>query len=212
VYDNRQYSLIPQKGKSCTEDCAGFFISLSIVALVLAGAGYAWTFTPSYSLYRIRQALLAHDYAAFSYYVDVDSVLTHAFDEVAEGNSREGEEQKLRGTLAKIFKKGILKDFAHEAREVLKAGTEIALEQAIRNQERPLPEIPAFAVAAALWTGTTEGDSVTFPVKVKKGKYIDIRARQTATGLWRVVEIKNLPVLLPALRRHRGKQEQQAGE
>jgi len=189
-----------------------FFIGLSIVALVLAGAGYAWTFTPSYSLYRIRQALLAHDYATFSYYVDVDSVLNHTFAEVAEGTPREGEEAKPRGALAKLFKKGILKDFAREAREVIKAGTELALEQAIRNQERPLPEIPAFAVVAALWTGKTEGDSVTFPVKVKKGKYIEIRARQDATGLWRVVEITNLSVLLPSLRRHHTKQEQQASE
>jgi hypothetical protein len=187
-------------------------IWLGILALLIGAAGYAWTFTPSYSLYRIRQALLAHDYATFSYYVDVDSVLTHAFDEVAESEPREGEEAKPRGALAKLFNKGILKDFARDAREVLKAGTEIAVEQAIRNQDHPLPEIPAFAVAAALWTGKTEGDSVTFPVKVKRDKYLDIRARQDETGLWRVVEITNLPVLLPSLRRHHTKQERQVSE
>jgi hypothetical protein len=189
-----------------------FFIRLSIVALVLAGVGYAWTFTPSYSLYRIRQALLAHDYATFSYYVDVDSVLDHAFHDVTVGKQTEDKDVKPRGALAKLFKKGILKEFAQEAREVMKAGAGIVLEQVIRDQERPLPEIPPFTVVAALWVGKTEGDSVSFPVKIKKGKQIEIRARQDAAGLWRVVEITNLPALLPALRRFQAKQEQQVSD
>jgi hypothetical protein len=189
-----------------------FFIRLSVVALVLAGVGYAWTFTPSYSLYRIRQALLDHDYATFSYYVDVESVLEHAFTEVAEENQTAEKDAKPRGALAKLFKKGILKDFAREAREVVKAGAEIALEQVVRDRERPLPEIPFFAVAAALWTGKTKGDSVSFPIKMKKDKQLEIRARKDATGLWRVVEITNLSALLPALRRSHTKQEQRASE
>lgn len=189
-----------------------FFIGLSVIALVLVGVGYAWTFTPSYSLYRIRHALLDHDYATFSYYVDVESVLDHAFHEVTVGNQTEGKDIKPRGALAKLFKKGILKEFAQEAHEVMKAGAAIALEQVIRDRERPLPEIPAFAVVAALWVGKTEGDSVSFPVKIKKGKQIEIRARQDTTGLWRVVEITDLPALLPALRRFHTKQEQRASE
>jgi hypothetical protein len=182
------------------------------MALVLAGIGYAWTLTPSYSLYRIRHALLDHDYATFSYYVDVESVLDHAFHEVVAGDQTEDKDVKPRGALAKLFRKGILKEFAHEAREVMKAGAEIALEQVVRDQERPLPEIPPFAVVAALWVGKTEGDSVSFPVKIKKGKQIEIRARQDAAGLWRVVEITNLPALLPALRRLQAKQEERASE
>ncbi|MGE0684326.1 MAG: hypothetical protein AB7P69_25900 [Candidatus Binatia bacterium] len=189
-----------------------FFIGLSVMALVLAGVGYAWTFTPSYSLYRIRQALLDHDYATFSYYVDVESVLDHAFAEVAGENQTEEKDAKPRGALAKLLKKGILKDFAREAREVVKAGAEIALEQMVRDQQRPLPEIPPFAVAAALWVGKSKGDSVSFPVKMKKGKQLEIRARQDSTGLWRVVEITNLSALLPALRRSHAKQEQRASE
>lgn len=189
-----------------------FFIRLSGVALALAGVGYAWTFTPSYSLYRIRQALLEHDYATFSYYVDVESVLDHAFHEITVGAQTEDKDGEPRGALAKLFKKGILKEFAQEAREVMKTGAAIALEQVVRDQQRPLPEIPAFAVVAALWVGKTEGDSVSFPIKMKKGRQIEIRARQDATGLWRVVEISNLPALLPALRRLPATQEQRASE
>ena len=42
-----------------------FLIRVSVFALQAAGVGYAWTFTPSYSLYHIRHAFLAHDYAVF---------------------------------------------------------------------------------------------------------------------------------------------------
>jgi hypothetical protein len=187
-----------------------FFIGLSIVSLVLAGAGYTWTCTPSYTLYRIRQALLAHDYATFSYYVDVDSVLDHALDEFSHKKRPEDEPEKPRSPLAKLFKKGILKDFVRDAREVVKAGLEIALEQAVRDQERPLPEIPAFAVAAALWHGRAEDNTVSFPIKMKKKEMLEVKAKKNAAGIWRVIEITNLTALLPALKRHQERQQPQS--
>jgi hypothetical protein len=185
-------------------------IWLGILVLLIGGAGYAWTFTPSYSLYHIRQALLAHDYATFSYYVDVDSVLDHALDEFSRRKQPEDETKKPRGPLAKLFKKGILKDFVQDAREVVKAGLEIALEQAIRDQERPLPEIPSLAVVAALWHGQTEEDVVSFPIKMKKKEMIGVKAKKNEAGIWRVIEITNLTALLPALRRHQERQQSQA--
>jgi len=189
-----------------------FLLWLGILVLLISGAGYAWTGTPSYSLYHIRQALLTHDYTTFSYYVDVDSVLDHALGELTGGSQTSEEKTKPRGALAKLFRKGILKKFARDAHEIMKAGASIAVEQAIRNQERPLPEIPLSAVAAALWIGKTEGESMVFPVKVKKKQQIDIRVRKNDLGTWRVVEVSNLPALLPALRRYQKKQEQRASE
>lgn len=188
------------------------FFVVGIMVLLLAGASYTWTFTPSYSLYRIRQALLAHDYATFAYYVDVDNVLDHALDQLTGGQQQEGEDPKPRGPLAKLFKKGLLKNFVRDSREIVKAGLSIAVEQAVRDRDRPLPEIPPLAVVAALWHGQEEDRTVTFPVKVKKGEQIEIRARKNDAGVWRVIEIINLPALLPALKRHQAKPEQQASE
>lgn len=182
---------------------------VGIMVLLLVGAGYTWTFTPSYSLYCIRRALLTHDYVAFSHYVDVDSVLDHAMNEFAEGKPAAEGEPALRGTLGKLLKKGILKNFVRDAREVVKAGLEIAIEQAVKDQERPLPEIPRFALVAALWHGRAADDTVSFPVKVKKGGEIEIKARQVQGGLWRVVEISNLRALLPALKHFKTKKEAQ---
>ncbi len=177
-----------------------FTVGGGIVLLLAAGVGYAWTFTPSYSLYRIRQALETHDYVLFARYVDVDSVLDHGLDALVGNEEKNAEEQPPRGALARALRKGLLKNFARDARAVVKAGVEIAVEQAVKDQKSQLPEIPASAVFAALWAGRAEGDTRSFPLKVKRGNQIEVKARQTPEGLWRVVEIENLPALLPALK------------
>ncbi|TMA51094.1 MAG: hypothetical protein E6J80_13905 [Deltaproteobacteria bacterium] len=56
------------------------------------------------------------------------------------------------------------------------------------------------AVIGALWYGRGDGGTVSFPVKVKKGKQIEVKARQTPDGLWRVVEVSNLSAFLPTLK------------
>jgi hypothetical protein len=176
--------------------------SLLFAALVVgAGAGYAWTFTPSYSLYRIRQALETHDYQTFSRYVDIDSVLDHALDELGGVESEETEKPRLKGFLGKLARKGFFKFLAGEAREVTKAGLSIAVEQAVKDRDRPLPQIPLFAVPAALWLGRSEGELVVFPVKLKDGQTVEVKVRRTPPEPWRVVEVKNLRVLLPILQR-----------
>ena len=169
-------------------------VGAGICVLLLGGAGYAWTFTPSYSLYRIKGALEAHDYPAFSRYVDVDSVLDHALDEVVENKEKSPEEPAPQGPLARALR------IARHARKVIKAGLEVAVEQTVKDRDHPPPQIPALAVIGALWYGRADGDTVSFPVKVKKGKQIEVKTRQTPDGLWRVVEVSNLSAFLPTLK------------
>jgi hypothetical protein len=176
-----------------------FVVSSGLVLCVLAGVGYTWTLTPSYSLYRIKQALETHDYPTFSRYVDVGSVLDHAFDEFIESGEKQTEEPSPRGLLGRVLRKGFFKDLARETRPVMKAGLEILIEQAIKDPDRSLPQIPAIAVIGALWHGTRQEDTVSFPVKLQKGKEIEVKVRQAPEGLWRVVQVSNLSALIPAL-------------
>jgi len=178
-------------------------IGSTIVVLLLVGAGYAWTFTPSYSLYQIRRALNEHDYPTFSRYVDVDSVVDQAFEELQLGAG----ESAPRGFLGKLLKKGLSSAFARETREVVKAGVSIAVEQAVTDRNRPLPQIPAFAILGALWQGHTEEDTTAFPIKLKKGVRIEVKARQTSEGIWRVIEVANLSALLPLLRQEQSPEQ-----
>ncbi|MSQ47177.1 MAG: hypothetical protein EXR78_02125 [Deltaproteobacteria bacterium] len=169
--------------------------------MLSVGGGYAWTFTPSYSLYCLKQALETHDYQMFSQYVDVDSVLDHALDEFGNSDSGEEEKPRLKGFLGKLARKGFFKFLAGDAREVTKAGLSIAVEQAVKDRDRPLPRIPLLAVPAALWLGRSEGELVVFPVKLKKEQLVEVKMRRTSPEPWRVVEVTNLKALLPALQR-----------
>lgn len=188
-------------------------VGIGILTLLLIGAGYAWTGTPSYSLYRIRRALLAHDYDTFARYVDVDSVLDHGLEEFTKEQPK-GEEApaKRHGLFGNFLKKGLLKGLGSDARDLMKAGLSIAVEQAVRDPNRALPEIPLFAVVATLWSGQAENEDMRFPVKVKKGAILEVKTRQSPAGVWRVVEVDNLPALLPLLKHRRDKQAQAVEE
>jgi hypothetical protein len=184
-------------------------ISLVVLLSLIVGAGYAWTYTPSYSLYQIRHALETHDYNLFTRYVDVDSVLDHALDELGTQKEHPSEDARPRGFLGKLARKGLFKLFTNEARDLTKVGLALVIEQAIKDPDRPLPDIPLGAVAAALWVGQRDGETIRFPVKVKKSERIQVRVRQSAEGVWRVVEVENLPVLLPVLQRQLSRTERE---
>ncbi|MCS6927211.1 MAG: DUF2939 domain-containing protein [Candidatus Binatia bacterium] len=165
--------------------------------LLVLGLIYAWTFTPSYTLYRIKRALETHDYATFARYVDLDSVLDHALDEVAAEVQDRSTPPSLPQSFAKALRKGLRQGFA---RELTKAGLTIAVEQAVTDPNRQLPQIPALAVVAALWSGDREGDLIHFSVPIKKGRQVAVEMRQTSAGTWRVVAVTHLSALFPALR------------
>lgn len=178
-----------------------FMLVLLVGLMLTVGGGYAWTLTPSYSLYQVKHALENHDYETFSRYVDLDSVLDHALDELGSSESGEEEKPRLKGFLGKLARKGLFKFLAGDAREVTKAGLSIAVEQAVKDRDRPLPQIPLAAVPAALWLGRSEGELVVFPVQLKDEQTIEVKMRRTSPNPWRVVEVTNLKVLLPARQR-----------
>jgi hypothetical protein len=187
-------------------------IGAGLLVLSMVVAWIAWTGTPSYSLYRIRRALLTHDYATFSRYVDVESVLDHGVTAFAQEQPQDSAEPAPRGMLGKLLKKGILKGLGSDARDLMRAGMSIAVEHAVRDPNRSLPEIPLFAVVAALWSGHAENGDIRFPIKVKKDVFVEVKTRQSPGGVWRVVEVENLPALLPTLKPRRGKRLPSANE
>jgi hypothetical protein len=195
------------EGKEAQQRYPRLLIGSGVVLLLLVGTVYAWTSTPSYSLYRIKRALEAHDYVTFSRYVDIDSVLEHALDEFGANVQHKAEEPPVRGSLGKLLRKGLTSLLSSQAREVAKAGLSIAVEQTVKDQGRQLPRIPATAVVAALWLGQTEGTLTTFPVKMKKGQQIEVSTSQTSEGIWRVVAVSNLRALLPALQKRQGRKQ-----
>ncbi len=175
---------------------------LAIIALLLGGGFLLWRLSPGYSVYRITQALEAHDYELLSRYVDVDRVLDHTLNELGNGSKDGGEDISLGGFLGKLMNKGIFKLLSGEARDVAKAGLSLFVEQAVKDRDRLPPQIPAVAPIAAWWLAQRDGDTARLTFDAKKNKPIDITMRRTPEGVWRVVAVSNLQVFLPKLKKH----------
>ena len=171
--------------------------AISFVVFVLLG-GLAWTFTPSYSLYHIQQALETHDYERFARYVDVDSVVGHAVDEL--GLKPPQHTGAVGGdSLADIVRQG-LQVLSGELRGLVSAGASFVLEQAIRDRSRALPDIPTLAVLGAIFVGDTQDGVRHFPIPIQDGEQIEVSMRKSDEGVWRVVEVANVKGLLAQLK------------
>ena len=171
------------------------------VVLILVSC-IAWTFTPSYSLYQIKEALETHDYARFAEYVDVESVAGNAFDEL--GQLKQQQEDKPSsgggGSLADLLRQG-LKSLSGEIRNVVSAGADIVVEQVITDRNRDLPEIPTLAIIGAIFAGETQDGMRRFPVPIKDGEEIEVNMRESDDGVWRVVEVTNVETLIAQLKK-----------
>jgi len=179
----------------------GVLIGLAIIAVVLGGGFLLWRVSPGYSVYRIKNALEAHDYEQLTRYVDVDQVLDHTLNELGNSRTEDGD-VPLGGFLGKLLRKEVFKLLSGEARDVAKAGLSIFIEQTVRDHNRPPSEIPALAPIAAWWLAQRDGDTAHVTFEAKKDKPIDVTMQRTPEGVWRVVAVSNLQIFLPKLKKH----------
>ena len=173
---------------------AGVGVAFVIVSCI------AWTFTPAYSLYQIKQALETHDYARFAEYVDVESVAGNAFDELGQFKQQKEDKPSSGGSLADLLRQG-LKSLSGEIRNVVSAGADIVVEQVITDRNRDLPEIPTLAIIGAIFAGETKDGMRHFPVPIKNGEEIEVNMRESDEGVWRVIEVTNVKALIAQLKK-----------
>jgi hypothetical protein len=177
----------------------------SILCAVLAFS--AWVGTPSYTLYRIKRAVDAQDLATFRRYVDLDSVLDHALQEVGgeffgQKKPESSKDRSAQHPPGKGLLKGLLRRFAPEVKELVQDGARQVVERMV-TQPRNKPAITYPALAAAMWQVRREGKQASLVVKTKKGAMIEVRMRQVPEGYWRVVEVTNVKALLAEMKLRR---------
>jgi hypothetical protein len=63
-------------------------VPLALLTGVLGLVYWYWTTTPSYAISQVAQAVFNHDTDAFEKYVDIDNIVSHAFDDVIHGPAR----------------------------------------------------------------------------------------------------------------------------
>lgn len=172
--------------------------ALVIVAVLLVGGGYTWLQTPSYSIYRIQQALRTRDHAAFRRYVDLDSVVGHAVSEVG-GDLLSGTREPPRRGLAGLLQKGVER-LVENVPDLARVTAGFAVRQAFDNPDQRLPDIPTIAVVGALVVGETRDGVRYLPVTLRSGEEIEIGLRADPDGVWRVVRVTRVKALLEELR------------
>ena len=177
-------------------------IASAFVLLMGGGGFWLWRTSPGYSVYRIKAALEAHDFDGFSRYVDVDQVLDHTLNELGTNGVDDEGEASVGGFLGKLLRKEVFKLLTGDARDITKAGLSLFVEQAVKDRDRPPPEIPFIAPIAAWWLAQREGDIAHLTFTAKKDKPIEVTMQRTPEGVWRVVAISNLQVFLPKLKKH----------
>lgn len=187
-----------RRGRSPMMPRMSLLRALVIVAVLLVGGGYTWLQTPSYSIYRIQQALRTRDHAAFRRYVDLDSVVGHAVSEVG-GDLLSGTREPPRRGLAGLLQKGVER-LVENVPDLARVTTGFAVRQAFDNPDQRLPDIPLIAVVGALLVGETRDGVRYLPVTLRSGEEIEIGLRANPDGVWRVVRVTRVKALLDEFR------------
>ena len=173
----------------------------AIVLCVLLGLGgvYAWMQTPSYAVYHIQQALKTRNYETFTQYVDIDSVVSSALEDLGQSVSDIPQQQDTPpNSLAGLLHRG-LESLARDVQDLAKAGVTFAVQQAFQNSDLTLPQIPTVALVGTVIGGDTREDIRYFSVPLDSGEEIEIGLRHTSEDRWRVVRVTNVQALLKAV-------------
>ena len=65
------------------------FMAILLALLIAGGAYWYWTGTPQYSMLRISEAVKTHDLEKFRAYFDVESVASHAVDDLGSSSAQD---------------------------------------------------------------------------------------------------------------------------
>lgn len=173
----------------------------AIVLCVFLGLGgiYAWMQTPSYSIYHIQQALKTRNYETFTHYVDIDSVVSYALEDLGQSVPDVPQPQDAPSdSLVGLLHRG-LESLTRDVQDLAKAGVTFAVQQAFQNSDLTLPQIPTVALIGTVIGGDTREDIRYFSVPLDSGEEIEIGLRYTPEGRWRIVRVTNVQALLKAV-------------
>ena len=197
-------------------------IAVIIIAL-LASCWYFfyWKKTPEYSLGIIRESIQAHDVVTFEKHVDMDALLTRAFDDVVGASL---EEDESIGDFSKSFAKG----FAQVIKQPLVMSMKDAIKQFVEKgtvdevaKETPKQEKQQFSpkelskktgASSSEYRGIAyskkDGNIAvvgikTYDKQIDKELIIELKMNALEDGTWRVSEISNLKEYMSKLTTYR---------
>lgn len=161
----------------------------TLVALVL---GYWVIFylptTPSFAVVQLKRAIDARDGAQAAQYVDFESVVKHAGDEMVNRKSAGGD------PLSQMLGRGAVELFY---KPIAKLAQDWAVQQVGEGAKNL--QMPAGAVAGAVVMLHRDGDTAFTKFRDHKGRQWEIHMARNGEGRWQVVEVDNIEQLLNKL-------------
>jgi hypothetical protein len=169
------------------------FTAILIVVAVAAWSLFYLPRTPSFAVFRMKQAIDARDGEAASNYVDFESVVKHAgYEMVSKRDGGDPMSSMIGNAAIDLFTKPM---------------AQIAKAWAVRkvNDGEPEVQMPGAAVAGSLVVLHHSGDTAYTDFKDNRGQEWEVHLARGDDGQWRVVEIKNIEELLEKLQREEQK-------
>ncbi len=165
-----------------------------LIAVVIAGwALFYLPATPSFAVFEMKRAIDARDGDDAARYVDFESVVRHAGDEMLQKNAND--------PLSQLLGQG--------AMEILvKPMAQLARAKAVQDVNDGAREVqmPPAAVAGALILMRRDGDHAFTRFRDNKGREWEIRMARDDRGVWQISEVKDIQQLLEQLQHQQGKQ------
>lgn len=190
-------------------------IVLGMVAVLLVVAALVYwqrTRTPEYSLHQLRNAIRSRDVAKFEQYVDIESVLSQAFDDVTDAFWANADSQSVGETLANAFIVGLVQvmkpraveEFRREAIRLLERGWLFRPREAVDDGDSSEDDLRSLIDMAGADRASFRG--IKYIKKHDKVALVGLRFRHRILdanllyelklrdmgGYWRVVEVTNL--------------------
>jgi hypothetical protein len=161
------------------------------IAIVIAIAVWAVFYlpnTPSFAVFELKQAIDARNADEAARFVDFDSVVKNAGNEMASDNSGP------RDIFSQMLRQGAIAMFEKPAAQAIESWARHEVETGAHEVQ-----MPAAAVAGAMLLLHRNGDSAYTKFRDHKGQVWEIEMARNSDGQWQVVEVKNIRQLLEKL-------------
>lgn len=200
--------------------------NIGIAVVVIALLATCWYFfywkkTPEYSLGIIRASIQEHDVVTFEKHVDLDALLTRAFDDVV-GNSLEEDEsmgdfsKSLAKGFAQVIKQPLVMSLKDGIKQFVEKGTvDEPVKDAAKQEKQqfsPKELSKKTGAASSEYRGVAyskkDGNIAligikTYDKQTNKELIIELKMNALEDGTWRVSEISNLKEYMSKLTNYR---------
>ncbi len=173
------------------------------ILIVVLTAGWAIFYlptTPSYAVFKLKQAVDARNGSAASSYVDFKKVVQNAGYEVVQNQNSGSGGTDASNIIAQLVGKGAVDLFSGPMAALLQ---QWAVQQV--NDGAKQVQMPTAAVAGAILLLHRNGGAAYTQWTDHKGQLWEVRMEQEGDG-WKIVQVKNVAQLLEKLKRQQEKQ------